>query len=102
MKQLIEIKSETSKGESVSLKTEITNKELKILEPIFKILNDFKPYTTEDGWQHINNFPLTPNKTKNEKSIDELYTFSQIQLNTLKKFLPQDTNHITDIDILYI
>ena len=102
MKQYIEIKADTVKEENISLKTEITNEELKFIEPVINALANFKKYTTKDGWEHTHNFPLTPHKDKGEKSIKELYFLTEEQIGNFLKYCPKvDIHTITDVDIIY-
>lgn len=106
MKQVIEIKGENDEIKIVSLKNEITNEELNLIDGVFNAINDFKPYTTENGWQHYRNFPTQRclRSDKNEKSIEDLYigVCTKEQLEMFYKFCPYDINNITDIDILYV
>lgn len=108
MKQFIEIKGENKEIKTVSLKSEITDEELKLITPVFDAIDDFKPYTTEDGWQHNHNFPDQKclKTDKNEKSVEDLYIKTEIctqeQIDTFYKFCPPDIHSVTDIDIMYL
>lgn len=109
MKQFIEIKADTDKNIIVK-RTEITNEELKVIEPVLQAIKDFQPYTTEDAWTHVHNFPhgeYFPNEKRGEKGIIELYVTSGLctedQLWTFVEFCPDGELHsITDVDLIYV
>ena len=64
MKQYIEIKADTHDADYVTRRVEITDEELKIIEPVIEAIRNFKPYTTnEEGLvlqprTHTHNFPF--------------------------------------------
>lgn len=109
MKQYIEIKADTGDINLVKI-TEISDEELKIIEPVIEAIKIFKPYTTEDGWTYNYNFPhgeYFPKEDKGEKSIIELYVKTGLctedQLWTFVEFCPEGNLHsVTDVDLVYV
>jgi hypothetical protein len=107
MKQYIEIKADT-KDNNITKRTEITDDELRIIDPVIEAIKNFKPYITEDGWNHTHNFPWGEiQEDKSEKDIKQLYVETGLctdeQILTFVDFCPAgDIYTITDVDLLYI
>jgi hypothetical protein len=110
MKQYIEIKADTHDADYVTNRVEITDEDLKTIEPVIEAIKNFKPYKTEDAWTHVHNFPFGeryPRRNIGEKSAHELYVKSGLctedEFETFAELLPSgDIHTITDIDLLYI
>ena len=85
MKQYIEIKADTNDADYVNRRVEITDEELKIIEPVIRAIKNFKPYKTDEKdlvlqpYTHMHNFPFGetfPRESVGEKHAHELYVKS--------------------------
>ena len=110
MKQFIEIKADTHDADYVTRRVEVSDETLQIIQPVLEAIKNFKPYTTEDAWTHMHNFPFGeryPRKDIGEKSAYELYVTSGLctddEFDTFAELMPSgDIHTITDVDLLYI
>lgn len=110
MKKFIEIKAENNKGVIVSNRVEVTDKQLKTIEPVIRAINAFKPYTTKEFWTHTHNFPIgkSINVEQEELSAEDLYLKTKkVKKKCFKEFISlcpinEDGIHtITDVDVTY-
>lgn len=75
----IKIKADTNDGDYITQEVDITEAQLKLIEPVIKAIKKFKPYKGE--WMpgqfitHTHNFPTKDclREDMGEKSIEELY-----------------------------
>ncbi len=90
MKKYIVIEADTNDGDYITNKSEITDSELEVINPVIQAIKNFKPYQGE--WMpgqfttHDHNFPLGDclREDMGEKPIEEIY--SNVDSNSLEVF----------------
>ncbi len=104
------IQGDTNDADYVATLNRVSDKELIQLEPMFKAIKDFKPYTVDkDGmkWRHTHNFPnneFSPREDLGEKNIEQLYIESELVtedvLGIFEEYAPVGIHSITEILVL--
>jgi len=88
MKKYLIVTADTNDADYITENTEISDKDLEILKPLFKSIKNFKPYKVKyksscsgeiREWTHDNNFPwgngeYMPREDLGEKSVEEIYS----------------------------
>jgi hypothetical protein len=104
------IKGDVNDADYTHSITEVDPEDIEIIKSIAKKISEFKPYTVEMPtylYYHRHNFPLNPKKRMGEKTIKELYDFTEEEENIITNYFPHgldgaNTHTIHSIQIIEI
>lgn len=106
MKKFIRIVADTNDADYIETFKEISEDDIKILQPLFEAIKNFKPYVRgKYGYEHVHNFPTGDccRKDLGEKAVEEIYSGNEDALSIfLDEFCPCCEHGIHTIDRIEI
>lgn len=108
MKKYLIIKADTNDADYITSKNEVTDEQLELLQPVFKVLQDRrKLFEKTKNWDLRHNWET--NEIDNGKTPQDLYVdeglLTEEQVELFVEFLPYDEygiHTIEDIEILVV